>query len=279
MISNQPVQQVSPSLFTDRYEFSMLAAAIHEGIADTPAVFEAFARHLPTGRRYGLLAGLGRLLPLIEAFTFSSDEVGWLLTEGIVDAATADYLRDFRFTGTVHGLREGDVYFPGTPVLTVECSLGQGYLLETLVLSVLNHDVAIASAAARMVTAAGGRPIIEMGSRRVHEQAAVAVARAAYVAGFGHTSNLAASYVHGIPSKGTAAHALTRSTPTVSAPRCSSTRTTPSRASATPSPSPTSSAPAAPEPSASTPATTSARRLVGPARCSTASAPATHWSR
>ena len=201
--------QASAGLLTDRYELTMLASFIGEGIVGRRAVFECFARRLPSGRRYGLLAGLGRLLPLIEAFRFDADEVDWLASEGVVDAATAEYLREFRFTGDVTGLREGDLHFPGTPVLTVEATLGEGILLETLVLSVLNHDTAIASAAARMVTAAGDRPLIEMGSRRTHEESAVATARAAYVAGFASTSNLAAGYLHGVPTVGTAAHAFT----------------------------------------------------------------------
>ena len=172
-------------------------------------MFEAFARRLPEGRRYGVLAGLGRLLPLIEAFTFDADEVDWLLAEGVVNEPTAEYLRDFRFTGDVDAYREGDLYFPGSPVLTVSGTLGECVVLETLVLSVLNHDSAIASAAARMAVAAGERPLVEMGSRRTHEDAAVAVARAAYLAGFASTSNLAAGRRHGVPTVGTAAHAFT----------------------------------------------------------------------
>lgn len=199
----------SPSLLTDHYELTMLTSFVTDGSVDHPAVFEAFARRLPEGRRYGVLAGLGRLLPLIRDFRFDADEVDWLLERGVVNEATADYLRDFRFTGDVDAYPEGDLYFPGSPVLTVRSTLGEGVLLETLVLSVLNHDSAIASAAARMVHAAGGRPLIEMGGRRTHEEAAVAVARSAYIAGFASSSNLAAGYLHGVPTVGTAAHAFT----------------------------------------------------------------------
>jgi nicotinate phosphoribosyltransferase len=151
-------QAAGAGLLTDRYELTMLASFIGEGISDKPAVFECFARRLPAGRRYGMLAGLGRLLPLIEDFRFDAAELCWLEEEAVIDAATVRYLRDFRFTGDVTGLREGDVYFPGTPVLTVEATLGEGIVLETLILSVLNHDTAVASAAARMVTAAADRP-------------------------------------------------------------------------------------------------------------------------
>ncbi len=202
---------VSPGLLTDRYELTMLASFVQDGTVDHPSVFEAFARRLPEGRRYGMLAGLGRLLPLIRDFGFHPDEVAWLQRAGVVDDATADYLHDFRFTGDVDGYREGDLYFPGSPILTVSGTLGECVVLETLVLSVLNHDSAIASAAARMVTAAGGRegrPLVEMGGRRTHEEAAIAAARAAYVAGFASTSNLAAGLLHGVPTVGTAAHAF-----------------------------------------------------------------------
>lgn len=196
-------------LLTDRYELTMLDSFVRDGSVDRPAVFEAFARRLPEGRRYGMLGGLGRLLAAIEAFTFDADEVAWLQEQGVVGERTAPWLRDFRFSGDVDGYREGDLYFPGSPVLTVTGTLGECLLLETIVLSILNHDTAIASAAARMVDAAGGRPIIEMGGRRTHEQAAVATARAAYLAGFGSTSNLAAGRLFGVPTAGTAAHAFT----------------------------------------------------------------------
>ncbi len=196
-------------LLTDRYELTMLDSFVSDGSVDHPAVFEAFARRLPEGRRYGVLGGLGRLLPMIERFRFDADEVEWLRAEGVVADATADYLCDFRFRGEIDGYREGELYFPGSPVLTVRGTLGEGVVLETLVLSVLNHDSAITSAAARMTSVAGGRPMIEMGSRRTHEEAAVAVARAAYVAGFASTSNLAAGRRHGVPTVGTAAHAFT----------------------------------------------------------------------
>ncbi|WP_312855989.1 nicotinate phosphoribosyltransferase [Nocardioides stalactiti] len=196
-------------LLTDRYELTMLDSWVRDGSAGHRAVFEVFARRLPEGRRYGVLAGLGRLLPLIDAFTFDGDEVQWLLEQGVVGPQTADYLRDFRFEGDIDAYPEGDLYFPGSPILTVRGTLGECVVLETLVLSVLNHDTAVASAAARMVTAAAGRPLIEMGGRRTHEQAAIATARAAYLVGFASTSNLAAGRRYGIPTVGTAAHAFT----------------------------------------------------------------------
>ncbi|GAA4059500.1 nicotinate phosphoribosyltransferase [Nonomuraea soli] len=185
----------------------MLQAALRSGAAHRRAVFEVFARHLPGGRRYGVVAGTGRVLDSLESFRFRPDELEFLATA--VDAQTLEFLADYRFSGHVYGYREGDVYFPASPIMVVEGTFAEAVLLETMILSVLNHDCAIASAASRMTTAAAGRPIIEMGSRRTHEWAAVAAARAAYIAGFSSTSNLMASRLYGVPTAGTAAHAFT----------------------------------------------------------------------
>jgi nicotinate phosphoribosyltransferase len=197
------------ALLTDHYELTMLQAALHSGAAHRRAVFEVFARHLPHGRRYGVVAGIGRLLDAIEQFRFGPEELSFLRDSRIVDEPTLRYLASYRFSGNVWGYAEGDVYFPGSPILVVEGTFAEAVILETVVLSVLNHDCAIASAASRMVTAAGGRPLIEMGSRRTHEAAAVAAARAAYIAGFASTSNLRARFQYGVPSSGTSAHAFT----------------------------------------------------------------------
>ena len=199
----------SPALLTDHYELTMVGAALRDGTADRHCVFEVFARRLPSGRRYGVVAGSGRLMELIRDFRFGAAEVAFLREHGVVDEATAGYLAGYRFSGDVEGYAEGELFFPGSPILTVSGTFAECVVLETLVLSVLNHDSAIAAAAARMVTAARGRPLIEMGSRRTHEEAAVAATRAAYLAGFASTSNLAAGARYGIPTAGTAAHAFT----------------------------------------------------------------------
>lgn len=200
---------MTTALLTDMYELTMLDAALADGTAHRPAVFEAFTRRLPTGRRFGLFVGTGRLRDLLADFRFDADDIAYARDRGIIGEDTARYLADFRFRGTITALPEGEVHWPHTPLLSVHGTFGESVLLETLILSVLNHDSAIASAAARMVVAARGRPLIEMGSRRVHEQAAVAAARAAYIAGFATTSNLEAGRRHGIPVAGTAAHAAT----------------------------------------------------------------------
>ncbi|WP_255358319.1 nicotinate phosphoribosyltransferase [Phycicoccus sp. Soil803] len=196
----------STALLTDHYELTMLEAALRSGAAARRCVFEVFARRLPDGRRYGVVAGTGRLLDAIERFRFADAELEHL--RDVVDGPTLAFLADYRFDGDVWGYAEGECYFPGSPVLVVESDFAHGVVLETLVLSILNHDSAIASAASRMTSAAGDRPCIEMGSRRTHEEAAVAAARAAYLAGFATTSNLEAGRRFGVPTAGTAAHAF-----------------------------------------------------------------------
>ncbi|MEU0559948.1 nicotinate phosphoribosyltransferase [Dactylosporangium sp. NPDC006015] len=197
------------ALLTDHYELTMLSAALRDGTASRRCVFEVFARRLPTGRRYGVVAGIGRLLAHVQDFRFDPADVEFLQSRGIVSADTAEWLAAYRFTGDIDGYAEGELFFPGSPILTVSGTFAECVVLETLILSVLNHDSAIAAGAARMVTAARGRSVIEMGSRRTHEEAAVAAARAAYLAGFAYTSNLEAGRRYGIPTTGTAAHAFT----------------------------------------------------------------------
>jgi putative nicotinate phosphoribosyltransferase len=199
----------STALLTDHYELTMLRGALRSGAAHRRAVFEVFARHLPIGRRYGVVAGTGRLLDAIAEFRFGPAELDFLRQAGVADEPTLRYLESYAFTGDIWGYAEGDCYFPGSPILVVEGTFAEAVVLETIVLSILNHDCAIASAASRMVTSAGDRPLIEMGSRRTHEMAAVASARAAYIAGFTTTSNLRAGQQYGIPTSGTSAHAFT----------------------------------------------------------------------
>ncbi|MBD5787169.1 nicotinate phosphoribosyltransferase [Cellulosimicrobium terreum] len=202
-------QHVSTALLTDRYELTMLQAALADGTADRHCVFEVFTRRLPPGRRYGVLAGTGRVLEALTSFRFGPVELDWLHAHSVVDDRTLDFLAGYRFTGSITGYAEGEVFFPQSPVMVVEGTFAEAVLLETLVLSILNFDSAVASAASRMTSAAVDRPCLEMGARRAHEQAAVAAARAAVVAGFAATSNLEAGRRYGLQTIGTAAHAYT----------------------------------------------------------------------
>ncbi|SDQ36783.1 nicotinate phosphoribosyltransferase [Leucobacter chromiiresistens] len=199
----------STALLTDHYELTMVDAALQAGTAHRRSVFEIFARRLSGARRYGVVVGTGRLLEAIERFRFTDAELSFLREQRVVSDRTLDWLADFRFSGHIWGYPEGEVFFPGSPLLTVESSFAEGVLLETLALSILNADSAVGTAASRMVHAAAGKPLAEMGSRRTGEYSAVAAARAAYIAGFTATSNLEAGRSHGIPTMGTAAHSFT----------------------------------------------------------------------
>ncbi|WP_125774070.1 nicotinate phosphoribosyltransferase [Antribacter gilvus] len=204
-----PAVRSSVALLTDRYELTMLQAALADGTAHRHCVFEVFTRRLPPGRRYGVLAGTGRVLEALPHFRFADEELEFLERTGIDDSRTLDYLAGYRFNGSIRGYAEGETFFPGSPVLQVEGTFAEAVVLETLVLSILNYDSAVASAASRMTSAAGDRPCLEMGARRAHEQAAVAASRAAAVAGFAGTSNLEAGLRYGLDTIGTAAHAFT----------------------------------------------------------------------
>ena len=197
----------STALLTDHYELTMLQAALRSGTAHRRAVFELFPRRLPEGRRYGVVAGVGRALDAIESFAF--DPASLAVLSDVVDERTLEWLASYRFTGDLWGYAEGEAYFPYSPLLIVESTFAEAVLLETLLLSIYNHDSAVASAASRMTLVAGDRPCIEMGSRRTHEEAAVAAARAAFIAGFATSSNLAARQRYGVPTAGTSAHSFT----------------------------------------------------------------------
>ncbi|MBW3082767.1 nicotinate phosphoribosyltransferase [Bifidobacterium phasiani] len=201
--------EFSPALMTDMYEYTMLDATLRDGTANRRCVFEIFTRHLPEGRRYGVVAGTGRILDALERFHLDDEDLRFLSDRGIVSRQTISWLENFRFSGSIRGYREGEMFFPNSPVLQVEGTFGECTLLETLLLSVLNYDCAVASAASRMATAANGRPCMDMGGRRTNEWAAVAAARAAVVGGFQGTANLLAAKMYGLKAIGTAAHCFT----------------------------------------------------------------------
>ncbi len=203
------MSRATTALLTDRYELTMLEASLESGAAHRDSVFEVFSRRLSGGRRYGVVAGTGRVLDAIADFTFSGAEIDWLREAGVVGPEALDFLAGYRFSGDILGYAEGECFFPGSPILTVRGTFAEALLLETVVLSVLNHDSAVAAAASRMTTAAHRRPCLEMGARRTHEEAAVAAARAAAVGGFAGTSVLEAGRSYGLPTIGTAAHSFT----------------------------------------------------------------------
>lgn len=195
------------ALKTDKYEFTMLQSALESGVAHKKGVFELFNRRLPKGRDYAIVAGTARAIEAIKDFTFTEEDLAFLAPH--LNEDTINYLRDFRFTGNVHGYKEGDFFFPFSPVLTIEATFGEAVLLETVLLSIMNYDCAVASAASRLRVAAKNIPLQELGARRVNEDAAIAASRAAYIAGWNGTSNFAANKLYGVPVYGTSAHAFT----------------------------------------------------------------------
>ncbi len=200
----------STASLTDQYELTMLEASLADGTWNRRCVFEVFGRRLPAGRRYGVVAGTSRWLEAVTRFRFDESLLSFLRQRNVVDSTTLDWLANYRFSGDAWGYGEGETWFPGSPLLVISAGFAEAVVLETITLSILNHDCAIAAAASRMRNAAGAtRPLIEMGSRRTHEEAAVAAARAAYLAGFDSTSNLEAGRRYDIPTRGTSAHAFT----------------------------------------------------------------------
>ncbi|WP_291313399.1 nicotinate phosphoribosyltransferase [Corynebacterium sp. UBA2622] len=194
----------STAFLTDMYELTMLDAAIKDGTAHRRCSFEVFSRKLVGERRYGVVAGTARVLDAISRFRFTKEQIA---VADFLSEETREYLCNYSFSGQIDGYREGELYFPYSPIMTVRGTFAECVILETIILSILNSDSAVASAASRMVTAADGRPIMEMGSRRTNERAAVSAARAAYIAGFASTSNMEAAKQYGIPAAGTSAHA------------------------------------------------------------------------
>ncbi|RYE88552.1 MAG: nicotinate phosphoribosyltransferase [Myxococcales bacterium] len=203
----------SPTLLTDRYQLTMLAAYARTGLASRRAVFELFVRKLPPSRRYLVACGIGRAVEYLRQLRFSSDELAYLEADPVLGPALAEprvreLFERLRFGGRLLAIPEGRVCFPFEPLVRVEGTLADAQLVETLLLSVINHDTRVASKCARIVQAARGRDCLEFGARRTHEAAAVDAARAAYVAGFAASSNEEASRRYGIPARGTMAHAF-----------------------------------------------------------------------
>ena len=199
----------SPALMTDMYEYTMLDACLKDGTADRKCVFEVFTRHLPAGRRYGVVAGTGRILDALEHFHLDDEDLKFLADRKVVSPETIKWLENFHFSLSINGYREGQMFFPTSRILHIKATFGECTLLETLVLSILNYDSAVASAASRMVSAAKNRPCMDMGGRRTNEWSAVAAARAAVVGGFQGTANLLAAQLYGLKAIGTAAHCFT----------------------------------------------------------------------
>jgi nicotinate phosphoribosyltransferase len=205
---------VSPDavgLLVDLYELTMAQCYFREG-KNEPATFDLFVRTLPPRRAFLLNAGLESVLEYLEGLRFGPEALDYLRSLGLFDEEFLDYLRRFRFTGDVRALPEGEVFFPPEPVLQVTAPRIEAQIVETFLLNQVNFQVMVASKAARVVLAAGGRPVVDFSPRRDHGvDAALKVARSSYLAGCVGTSNVLAGMLYGIPVYGTMAHSYVMS--------------------------------------------------------------------
>lgn len=196
--------------YTDQYQLTMAQAYYLSGRSDEKAVFDYFFRKLPYDGGYAVFAGLDTLLDVLENLKFSEGDTKYLSSQGF-DPKFIKYLENFEFTGTVYSVREGDVVFPTRPILTIEGSLPEAQIVETLLLNILNFQTLIATKASRIRLAAGDRTLIDFGMRRAHSIAAYHASRAAVIGGFDATSNVKAARDFSIPVSGTMAHAFVQS--------------------------------------------------------------------
>ncbi len=207
-MTTPPEDGSTSGLFVDLYELTMAQAYLHEGRHDDPAVFDLFFRTLPRDRNFLVAAGVARLVDDLRALRFSSDDVSYLESLGRFAPDFLDWLRRWRFTGSVRAIPEGTPCFANEPLIEVRAPLGEAQLVETVAINRLHHATLIASKGARVVAAADGRSVVDFGARRAHgTDAAIEAARAIYLVGFDATSNVAAGRRYGIPVAGTMAHA------------------------------------------------------------------------
>ena len=194
------------ALLTDLYQLTMLQAYFDEDMHDI-AVFEFFVRALPTGRNFLLAAGLEQVLCYLEQFRVTETEIGWLRRHGGFSEAFLAALGALRFSGEVHALPEGTVYFVNEPVLRITAPIAEAQVIESRLLNLLHFSTLIASKAARSVLAAPGKLLVDFGMRRAHgAEAGLLAARSAYLAGFSGTATVLAGMEFGIPVFGTMAH-------------------------------------------------------------------------
>ena len=201
------MEEISP-LLTDLYQINMMQAYLDRGITET-AVFELFVRTLPERRRFLLAAGLEQAIDYLASLRFSAAEIAWLEGTGRFGKNLLDYLRDFRFTGDVHAMPEGTVFFANEPILRITAPLPQAQFVESRLINILHFQTLVAAKAARSVLAAPGKLLVDFGMRRAHgAEAALMAARASYIAGFAGTATVLAGELFGIPLYGTMAHSF-----------------------------------------------------------------------
>ncbi len=195
-------------LLTDLYELAMLEA-YHASDMDEEAVFDFFVRELPPGYGYLVAAGLAQVLSTLRDAQFSDEELAWAADSGQFGDAFLEYLRAFRFTGSVHAMREGTPFFPDEPMLRVTAPLPQAQLVETRIINLLQFQTLIATKASRCVHAAPDKLLVDFGLRRAHgAEAGLMAARASWLAGFAGSATVLAAPRFGVPIYGTMAHSF-----------------------------------------------------------------------
>lgn len=210
-----PAPELSPlhshtALYTDHYELTMAQGYYLSGMKEVPAVFDYFFRKAPFGGSYVIFSGLGELLELLENYQFQEEGLAYLSRLGF-NQQFLSWLKDFRFSGTIVSMKEGEVVFPYEPILRIEGNIIETQMVETLVLNLINFESLVATKAARIREVAGDRILIDFGLRRAHGYGAIQASRAAIVGGFGKTSNVFSAFRYGLSSSGTMAHSWVQS--------------------------------------------------------------------
>lgn len=199
----------SLALHTDAYELSMMQTYWKQGMGNRRAVFEAFFRKMPFNNGYAVYVGLDHIIRYIKNLHFTASDIDYLKSTGQFDNDFLEYLRDFRFTGSLRSFEEGDFVFNHEPILQVDAPMIEAQLVETAILNILNYQIMIATKASRIRSVVGDQSVMEFGTRRAQElDASIWGTRAAYIGGFNATSNVRAGKLFGIPISGTHAHAL-----------------------------------------------------------------------
>ncbi len=207
------VNDENMSLLVDLYELTMADSYLRRGKNET-TTFELFVRHLPPYRSYLVAAGLEQAVHYLLNLRFSKESIDYLRSLRLFSDQFLDYLKTFRFTGTVWAIPEGEIFFPQEPILRVTAPRIEAQIVETFLLNTLNFQSMIATKASRVVLAAEGRPVVDFSARRVHgADAALKVARASYIGGCSGTSCTLAGRIYGIPVYGTMAHSYVMSFP------------------------------------------------------------------
>jgi len=196
------------SLLTDFYQLTMLQGYVEQSMDDI-AVFEFFVRKLPGERNFFMAAGLVQVIDYLETISFARNDLDYLADDDRFHPDFLRYLADFRFTGDVHAMAEGTIFFPDEPIIRITAPIFQAQLVETRVINILQFQTMIASKAARMTLAAPEKQLVDFGLRRAHgAEAGLFAARASYLAGFNGTSTVLAGKMYGIPVFGTMAHSF-----------------------------------------------------------------------